>query len=155
VNKGADRGLFEAIGLCFSKYGTFTGRAARWEFWWWTLFQFLIAAAFDSMVVPQEVRNLAHATANGGVPPLDATHATVQLIGSLFSLVLFLPSLAVTVRRLHDIGRSGWWYLFGIIPIVGWITMLVWFCRKGTDGDNRFGADPLQEVFNFRGGRRI
>jgi uncharacterized membrane protein YhaH (DUF805 family) len=155
MNRAADRGLFEAIGVCFHKYGTFTGRAARWEFWWWTLFQVLIAAAFDSMVVPQEIRNLALTTPSGHIPPLDPTHATVQLIGSLFSLVLLLPTLAVSVRRLHDTGRSGWWYLFGIIPIVGWITMLVWFCRKGTEGDNRFGADPLRAGLDLSGGRRI
>jgi uncharacterized membrane protein YhaH (DUF805 family) len=144
MNRAAQRGLFEAIGVCFSKYAAFTGRAARWEFWWWSLFQFLVVAAFDAMVVPQDVRDLMSATATGVVPPLDPTHSIVQLIGSLFSLVLFLPTLAVTVRRLHDIGKSGWWYLFGLIPIVGWITLLVWFCRKGTSGSNLYGADPLQ-----------
>jgi uncharacterized membrane protein YhaH (DUF805 family) len=144
MNRATQHGLFEAIGVCFSKYGTFTGRAARWEFWWWSLFQFLVVAAFDAMVVPQEMRDVMSAMATGVAPPLDPTQSIVQLIGSLFSLVLFLPTLAVTVRRLHDIGKSGWWYFFGLIPVVGWITLLVWFCRKGTNGGNLYGADPLQ-----------
>lgn len=144
MQRGAEPGLFEAIGICFSKYAVLTGRAPRSEFWWWSLFQFLIAASFDAMIIPQELRDLASTLATGVIPPLDSTHATVQLIGTLFSLALFLPTLAVTVRRLHDIGKSGWWYFYGIIPLLGWFTMLVWLCRKGTEGGNRFGADPLQ-----------
>ena len=62
---------------------------------------------------------------------------------SLGSLALFLPALALAVRRLHDLDRSGWWLLVGFVPIVGTIVLLVWFCTRGTEGPNRFGPDPL------------
>ena len=64
---------------------------------------------------------------------------------SLFILLLdyFLPTLAVQVRRLHDLDRSGWWILISLIPLVGAIILLVWACSKGTEGENRFGSDPL------------
>ena len=142
MKSGAEPGFFESIGICIIKYAVFTGRASRSEFWWWSLFQFLIVAAFDAMVIPQQIRELVNTASTGVIPPLDTTQATVQLIGTLFSLVLFLPTVAVTVRRLHDIGKSGWWYFYGLIPLLGWFSMLAWMCRKGTEGSNRFGADP-------------
>ena len=61
----------------------------------------------------------------------------------IVGLGLFLPTLAVQVRRLHDLDRSGWWILISLIPLVGAIILLVWACTKGTDGENRFGSDPL------------
>jgi uncharacterized membrane protein YhaH (DUF805 family) len=63
----------------------------------------------------------------------------------LYSIVIFgtlLPHLAVSVRRLHDVNRTGWWYLLGFVPLLGAIVLLVWFCTDGTRGPNRFGADP-------------
>lgn len=62
----------------------------------------------------------------------------------LVVLSLFLPGLAVTVRRLHDLGKSGWFYLIALIPIAGFIVLLVWFCKQGTNGDNQYGPDPLR-----------
>ena len=64
-------------------------------------------------------------------------------LSSVFALAIFLPYLAVTARRLHDVDRSGWWMLIYLIPLIGWILMLVWSCQRGTPGINRFGADPL------------
>jgi uncharacterized membrane protein YhaH (DUF805 family) len=67
----------------------------------------------------------------------------VYLISSLFGLAVFLPGLAVAIRRLHDLDRTGWWILLSLIPIVGWIILIIWDCTKGTNGPNRFGPDPL------------
>jgi uncharacterized membrane protein YhaH (DUF805 family) len=64
-------------------------------------------------------------------------------INSLVNLALFLPSLAVSVRRLHDLDRSGWWILLVFVILIGWIVLIVWNCTKGTPGPNRFGPDPL------------
>lgn len=64
-------------------------------------------------------------------------------INVLTNLVLFLPGIAVFVRRLHDVGRSGWFYFLMLVPIVGWIILFVWSVTKGDDTTNRFGADPL------------
>ena len=61
-------------------------------------------------------------------------------------LVLFIPQLAVTVRRLHDTDRSGWWWWISLIPLVGGIILLVWLCTRGTEGNNRYGQNPLNPV---------
>lgn len=64
-------------------------------------------------------------------------------LSSLFALALLLPSIAVVIRRLHDIDRTGWWILLGFVPIVGTIVLIVFFVQRGTTGANRFGPDPL------------
>lgn len=100
----------ESIKVCFSKYADFTGRAVRSEFWWWTLFTFLVSLA---------------------------TGLLSEMVSGLFSLATILPSLAVGARRLHDTDRSGWWQLLWFIPVIGWIILLVWFIQEGKE-PNRF-----------------
>ena len=101
----------EAIRTCFTKYVDFNGRAKRPEFWWWALFVFLASLV-------------------------------AQWIGYLPSLVVslgtLLPSIAVGARRLHDIDKSGWWQLVGLIPFIGWIIM-IWWCVQDSKDPNRFG----------------
>jgi len=63
-------------------------------------------------------------------------------IAGLWTLVTFIPTLSLTVRRLHDIGKSGWWYLIGIIPLVGGILLLVWYCKDSQPGSNQWGHSP-------------
>jgi uncharacterized membrane protein YhaH (DUF805 family) len=65
-------------------------------------------------------------------------------VNAIASLATFLPSLAVGIRRLHDRDQTGWWILLGLIAVIGWIILIVWFCMRGTVGPNRFGPDPLQ-----------
>lgn len=110
-----------AVKTCFGKFATFQGRAARSEYWFFTLFLFLgqLVLGFVDM-------------ATG-----------IGVLGSIFILVCLIPTLAVTVRRLHDTDRSGWWALLMLIPLIGNIVLLIWFCARGTAGDNRFGGDPL------------
>lgn len=92
----------ESIKTCFNKYATFKGTASRSEFWWWALFN-LIGTICLSIV--NEKLSIA------------------------FSVATFLPYLAVTTRRLHDTGRSGWAQLIGLIPIIGQIIMIIWLCQ--------------------------
>ena len=75
---------------------------------------------------------------------IDLIAGTYPLFYGLWALALLLPNLALTIRRLHDIDKSGWSILFGLIPFVGGIILLIWYLSKGTDGPNRFGDDPLQ-----------
>ena len=114
-------GFGEAISTCFRKYAVFSGRALRSEYWFWVLFQVLLIIALsivDGLVFGRP----------GGV------------LSSIASLALLLPSLAVGARRLHDIDKSGWWLLIGLIPFIGAIVLIVFFCQQGTEGPNRFGV---------------
>jgi uncharacterized membrane protein YhaH (DUF805 family) len=103
----------ESISTCFSKYADFNGRAARPEYWWWVLFTFLASAA---------------------------TGIVSEAVSGIFSLAVLLPSLAVGARRLHDTDRSGWWLLLWVIPILGWIVLIVWLTQEGKE-PNRFSAE--------------
>ena len=115
----------QAISSGFRNYVGFTGRACRSEFWYWTLFTVvgsICLSILDTAVFPQILWS-----------PL----------GTVFSVALLLPSLAVMVRRVPDVDKSGWFVLLIFIPVIGWIILLVWELRKGDEGDNRFGVDPL------------
>lgn len=110
-----------AVRTCLNKYVTFDGRAPRSEFWWWVLFVIIanvVAVMIDSMI---------------GIPAFQV----------IVGLGLLLPGIAVGVRRLHDLDKSGWWYLLVFIPIVGPLVLIFFFVQAGTMGSNRFGADPL------------
>ncbi len=109
-------GFTQAISSCFQKYVDFSGRALRSEYWYWSLFTFLgYVIAF-----------------------IIGAATTGYFLYPIFVLGTFLPSLAVSVRRLHDIDRSGWWLLIGIVPIIGEIVLFIWFVKEGTAGENSF-----------------
>ena len=111
----------DSIKLGFSNYVNFTDRACRSEYWYWILFVFIgfiVAEIIDAVI---------------GKP----------IFYTVFSLAVLIPNIAIGVRRLHDLDRSGWWLLISFIPLVGAIILIVWFCSKGTDGPNRFGQDRL------------
>ncbi|ARP70786.1 DUF805 domain-containing protein [Streptomyces pluripotens] len=104
------------------KYAVFGGRARRKEYWLYTLFLEIIYGVFGILGYA------AHA------PYLIA----IPVLGFL------LPTLAVAVRRLHDTGRSGWWFLFELVPVVGPITLLVFYCLDSQPGVNKFGPNPKE-----------
>lgn len=118
---GIPRSFGTAISMCFSKYVTFAGRAPRAEYWFFALFCVLVNIALGVL------------TAIVG----DAGN----IVSLLFALAIFLPGLSVTVRRLHDTDRSGWWYWIVLIPLVGIVLLIVWLCTRGTRGPNRFGPE--------------
>ena len=120
----------QAITSNFKRYVDFNGRSARSEYWWWVLMVFIIDIVFTllEMIV-------------GG--PGSSMYGIINGLNGLVSLALFLPGLAVAIRRLHDTNRSGWWVLLVFAIIIGWIFLIVWYATKGTVGDNKFGADPL------------
>ena len=119
--KMEDINLFNAIKICFQKFFIFTNRASRSEYWWFILFYTIFAS------IPTFVPN-----------------DNVVVFGSIMSLLLFIPGIAATVRRLHDINKSGWFIFISLIPILGSIIVLVMTIEKGTLGKNRFGEYPLK-----------
>jgi uncharacterized membrane protein YhaH (DUF805 family) len=117
-------GFGQAISSGFSNYINFSDRACRSEYWFWILFYFiggLVTGGIDSAI-------------------------GMSITSGLFGLAVFLPNLAVSIRRLHDLNRTGWWIFISLIPIIGWIVLLIWYCTRGTEGPNRFGPDPLGTI---------
>lgn len=111
--------FMNAVEQALRNYAQFSGRSGRKEFWYFMLFQYSILFAFS----------LLRFTALG------------WLLLGLFSLFTLIPGLAVSVRRLHDIGRSGLWLLMGLVPIFGLILLVIWFCQPGVPGENEFGSE--------------
>ncbi len=125
-----------AVKTCYSKYATFSGRAARSEFWWFVLFIMgmnFILTFVDSFLFGTVT------TVPGGFE----AQTSMPVFSGLFLLASFLPNISVIVRRLHDTDRSGWWYWIVLVPVIGIILLIVWLATRGTPGENRFGPDPL------------
>jgi uncharacterized membrane protein YhaH (DUF805 family) len=116
--------FWQAIASGFSNYVTVSGRAIRSEYWYWILFTLIGAIAtgiIDAIVFPTR---------------------EISPITAVFNLLTFLPSLALGVRRLHDIDPTGWWMLL-LLTIFGVFVLIYWACKRGTPGSNRFGPDRL------------
>jgi uncharacterized membrane protein YhaH (DUF805 family) len=110
----------EAVRTVLSKYAVFAGRARRSEYWWYTLFSLIVSIVVS--IIDKAIGN----------PVLEL----------LVSLALLLPTLGVSIRRLHDTGRSGWWLFIVLIPIVGWIVLIVFYCQDSQPGQNSYGPSP-------------
>lgn len=109
------------------KYADFSGRAQRSEYWYFLLFYILITLV---LAVVDPLLGSFHGNSGYG------------LFSSLFTLAMLIPSIAVGVRRLHDIDRSGWWMLMALLPLIGSIVLFVFFVQDSQAGENRFGANP-------------
>ena len=121
-----------AVVTCFAKYATFSGRARRVELWWFALFNFGVLAILSVIDLGFGAPHRWMAGEGGPSP-----------VGTLYWLAVLLPSIAVTVRRLHDTDRSGWWILIEFVPLVGPLVLIWFLVTPGTTGPNRFGPDPL------------
>ncbi len=110
----------QAIQMGFNNYVNFNGRSSRSEYWWWCLFTFIIGAVLGAI--------------NGWV--------NIQWLIGLVNLALLLPGLGLSVRRLHDINKSGWWIFIALIPLVGAILLIYWFVQPSNPGDNQYGPEP-------------
>lgn len=119
-----EKGLLWAVRTCFKKYITFNGRASRSEYWFFFLFNCIIASVLFGLAIVINQENVS-------LIFLGLTLA--------YSLVVFLPALAVTVRRLHDIGKSGWLYCIVFIPYIGAFILLYFLCKKGDISSNLYG----------------
>ena len=114
----------------WKNYINFQGRARRKAYWMFVLFN-IIAAVLAGLV--------------DGVLGLGGESGYGPISG-LYSLAVFLPGLALAVRRLHDTGRTGWWMLIGLIPVIGWIVLLVFFVTDSQPGSNQYGPNPKESA---------
>ncbi len=139
-------GFSEAVRTCiFEKYVTFSGRAARSEYWYFFLFYMLVLIALMMLFM----------LLGGGIGAIESGDISgfafiPVILMVVFALGMLLPMISVTVRRFHDRNLSGWWYLAaflaGMIPLVGFLASIAAFVitvLKGTPGQNKFGRDPL------------
>lgn len=115
--------------VAVKKYAVFEGRARRKEYWFFVLFYIIFS------LVLALVDELAGTVLEG---------TNIGLLGTLYGFALLVPSLAVSVRRLHDTGRSGWWLLINLIPLIGFIVFLVFAVQDSQPGENRFGVNPKE-----------
>ena len=104
-----------SVKTVFSKYADFNGRAIRSEFWWFILFCIVVGLVL------------------GMLDTMLFGYGSIGLFALVFQLGTIIPSLSVGARRLHDIGKSGWWQLLMFVPILGWILLIYWFAQAGND----------------------
>ncbi|ANJ67332.1 hypothetical protein A9404_08010 [Halothiobacillus diazotrophicus] len=107
------------------QYAVFNGRARRAEYWYFVLFNLIISIVL-------------------GIVDGMLGSSGVGLLGGLYSLAVLIPSLAVSVRRLHDTNRSGWWLLLLLIPLIGFIVILIFMVQDSTPGENTYGSNPKE-----------
>ena len=112
------------------KYVVFGGRAQRMEYWMFNLFNYIIVIA------------LAFIEVLAGIAPETDTY----VLATVYSLAVLLPNWAVSVRRLHDTGRSGLWLLVGIVPLIGVIVLFIFYVMDSQPGENRYGPNPKEGV---------
>jgi uncharacterized membrane protein YhaH (DUF805 family) len=126
------------------RYADFSGRSRRKEYWMFVLFTLLVYLALAVVFfVGGGATGLFDQT--GAPPELGVIGWLVFGLFGIFALAIFIPSLAVMVRRLHDQDKSGWFILLQFIPYIGGIIILVFMCIDGTRGENRYGPDPKGE----------
>jgi len=123
----------ESIKTCYNKYGVFNGRASRSEYWWFYLYGLIVAFVLWVIVVLLTLQL-------GSDSPLPML---LYYAVSIFAVTI--PGITVFVRRMHDIGKSGWWYWLALVPIVGIIVLIVFLVRE-SDGPNEYGDGPDEAV---------
>ena len=136
--------FIQSISTCMRKYVTFSGRATRSEFWWFYLFTVLVnlvASSQASSFVPTLLDG-QDMTENESSYFLN--NFFFLYLSTITSLILLLPSLAVAVRRLHDVGRSGLWILIAF-TVIGIIPLLIWYVTDAKDDENIYGPNPKTE----------
>lgn len=120
--------MIDYFKLALSRYFEFSGRSRRSEFWYFFLTHLLIGFSLGLL---QTILGIGSQSA-----------ALLAGLSSLISLGLFIPGLAVSVRRLHDVGKSGWWLLIAFIPLVGAVVLIIWWATDSEAGPNRWGPNP-------------
>lgn len=107
---------------CWQQYADFRGRARRSEYWYFVLFNLIVETVLEAI----------------------AYLLGANFLLSIYGLAILIPSLAVGVRRLHDAGKSGWYMLVALIPLIGWIWLIILLCRDSQHGTNEWGPNPKE-----------
>lgn len=115
--------IMEAVQSVFSNYANFNGRARRSEYWWFCLANFVIALILST---------------------LGRKISLFGFVSGLYSLAVLIPAIAVGVRRLHDIGKSGWWLFISLVPVIGSIILIVSMAKDSEPGENQYGPNPKE-----------
>ena len=113
------------------KYAVFSGRASRTEYWMFVLINAVIGFVLSLIDL--------------------AIFGTDGILSGIYGLAVLLPSIGVSIRRLHDTNRTGWWLLIGLVPLFGWIVLLIFYIQRSDPGDNKYGPNP----WGFQGGQFI
>ena len=107
---------------CWQQYADFSGRARRKEYWMFTLFNLIIGYGLGTLL----------------------GFLGLGWLGIIYSVAVFIPSIAVGVRRLHDIDKSGWWFLIAFVPVIGTLWLIILFCLDSKPGSNQWGPNPKE-----------
>ena len=129
----------EYVLMPLKRFADFSGRSRRKEFWSYILFVWVATFVLMYLDAALGLGGTASSYSEGGSVGFNMSGG---LLSILFLLGTFIPSLAVSVRRLHDLGKSGWMILIGLIPIIGWFYILFLYVQPGTIGPNAYGPDP-------------
>lgn len=127
----------DAIGSCFNQYSDFDGRARRKEYWYFYLFNFIVYVVIFLITLI-----IIFASKMGDSQSLNI----FRWATTIWNVIIFVPSITVFCRRMHDIGRSGYWWFINLIPIIGWLISLIFLCKAGDIGENEYGEDPKYEI---------
>ena len=132
----------EYVLMPLKRFADFSGRSRRKEFWSYILFVWVATFVLMYLDAALGLGGTASSYSEGGSVGFNMSGG---LLSILFLLGTFIPSLAVSVRRLHDLGKSGWMILIGLIPLIGAIYLLVQYAQPGVVGPNSYGPDPKGE----------
>jgi uncharacterized membrane protein YhaH (DUF805 family) len=112
-------------------YAVFSGRSRRKEYWYFVLCNVIVSLVLSGL---------------DALLGTFSSSANLGLLSGIYALAIIIPTLAVSVRRLHDIDRTGWWVLIHLVPVIGSIVLLVFAVLDGTPGENRFGSNPKGSI---------
>jgi len=121
--------------MAFKKYAKFSDRSRRKEYWYFVLFNFIVSFAIgfiDGLIM----------IARG----IDAESSPIGPFSAIYTLIALIPTIALATRRLHDTGRSGWWQLLVLLPVLGWLVLLYFYVKDSQTGDNAYGSNPKELV---------
>lgn len=147
--------FFDAVGKCLKKYATFSGRASKPEYWWFILFAFLFEWPYFLISLPTSFTVPFTQIEIHLLGETDPVNAALKYVYFTISVFLFIPQCAVWARRMHDVNKSGWSWLYIFIPIIGWFIIIRRLLRRGDPEENNYGPPDFGTYVLPRKQRKI